>query len=84
MRRFAILFCLFYVLSFFPAALSAQPVSSTTYYERGKSQMAEENWYSAVESFLECVRINPAHAEGTASLAECYYELAEFDEALNG
>ncbi|MCL2805573.1 MAG: tetratricopeptide repeat protein [Treponema sp.] len=45
--------------------------------------MANENWYSAVEAFLECLRINPAHAEGTAALAECYYELAEFDEALN-
>jgi len=82
MRRFKILICLVYVLSFFPAALSAQQASSTTFYEQGKSQMAEENWYSAVESFLECVRINPAHAEGTASLAECYYELTEFDEAL--
>jgi len=83
MRRFKIIICLFYVLSFFPAALSAQPqASSTAFYEQGKSQMAEENWYAAVESLLECVRINPAHAEGTASLAECYYELAEFDEAL--
>jgi len=83
MRRFAIIFCLFFVLSFFPAALSAQTqASSAVYYERGKSLMAEENWYSAVESFLECTRLNPAHAEGTASLAECYYELAEFDEAL--
>jgi tetratricopeptide (TPR) repeat protein len=44
--------------------------------------MADENWYSAVESFLECLRLNSAHAEGTAALAECYYELAEFDEAL--
>jgi len=82
MRRFKNLIFLFCVLSFFPAALSAQQASSTTYYERGKSFMAEENWYSAVESFLECTRLNPAHAEGTASLAECYYELAEFDEAL--
>ena len=83
MRRFKTLIYLFCVLSFFPADISAQPqASSTTFYERGKSFMAEENWYSAVESFLECVRINPAHAEGTASLAECYYELAEFDEAL--
>jgi tetratricopeptide (TPR) repeat protein len=45
--------------------------------------MAEEDWYSAVEAFLECLRLNPAHAEGTAAIAECYYELAEFDEALN-
>jgi tetratricopeptide (TPR) repeat protein len=44
--------------------------------------MALENWYSAIEAFMECLRLNPAHAEATASMAECYYELAEFDEAL--
>jgi tetratricopeptide (TPR) repeat protein len=44
--------------------------------------MSLEDWYSAAEAFIECVRLNPAHAEGTAALAECYYELAEFDEAL--
>jgi len=58
-------------------------MSAAAYYERGRNQMAQENWYSAVESFLECVRLNPAHAEGTAALGECYYELAEFDQALN-
>ncbi|MCL2800927.1 MAG: tetratricopeptide repeat protein [Treponema sp.] len=63
-------------------ALQAQ-TSAQAHFERGRSHMAEENWYSAIESFLECLRINPAHAEGTASLAECYYELAEFDQALN-
>ena len=71
-------------LSLFPMRLASQTLSSSAaYYERGRSFMAEENWYSAVESFLECLRLNPAHAEGTSALAECYYELAEFDEALN-
>lgn len=51
-------------------------------YEQGRTRMADEDWYSAVEALLECLRINPAHAEGTQALAECYYELAEFDEAL--
>jgi tetratricopeptide (TPR) repeat protein len=45
--------------------------------------MANEDWYSASEAFLDCLRLNPAHAEGTAALAECYYELSEFDEALS-
>ena len=62
---------------------SQTPGSSAAHYERGRNYMAQEDWYSAVESFLECLRLNPAHAEGTAALAECYYELAEFDEALN-
>jgi tetratricopeptide (TPR) repeat protein len=67
----------------FPVNIAAQPQNSAAaYYERGRNSMADENWYSAVESFLECLRVNPAHAEGTAALAECYYELAEFDEAL--
>ena len=73
-----------FVLCFFiyPISLEAQN-SAAAHYERGRNHMADENWYSAVESFLECLRINPSHAEGTAALAECYYELAEFDEALN-
>ncbi|MCL2276308.1 MAG: tetratricopeptide repeat protein [Treponema sp.] len=65
------------------SSLEAQTLNAAFYYERGKTQMANEDWYSAIESFLECLRQNPAHAEGTASLAECYYELSEFDEALS-
>jgi tetratricopeptide (TPR) repeat protein len=51
-------------------------------YEQGRNFMALEEWYSAVETLLDCLRLNPAHAEGTAALAECYYDLGEFDEAL--
>jgi len=72
------------VLTFFPMrAASQSPQAAAVLYERGRSYMANEDWYSAVESFLECLRLNPAHAEGTVALAECYYELDEFDEALN-
>ncbi|WP_461247703.1 tetratricopeptide repeat protein, partial [Treponema sp. R6D11] len=45
--------------------------------------MADENWYPAIETLMDCVRLNPAHAEGTSALAECYYELSEFEQALN-
>jgi tetratricopeptide (TPR) repeat protein len=51
-------------------------------YETGRSFMVLEDWYAAAESFIECLRLNPAHAEATAALGECYYELGEFDEAL--
>jgi len=77
---------LWLILLFFTPSISLysqSALSAASYYERGRNYMAEENWYSAVESFMECLRQNPAHAEGTAALAECYYELAEFDEALN-
>jgi tetratricopeptide (TPR) repeat protein len=65
----------------FPVQLSAQ--NAAVFFERGKNFMANEDWYSAIESLLECLRLNSAHAEGTAAIAECYYELAEFDTALN-
>jgi len=72
-----------FLLIFFPISLAAQSNNAAVLYERGRTFMADENWYSAIETFMDCIRLNPAHAEGTAALAECYYELSEFDEALN-
>jgi tetratricopeptide (TPR) repeat protein len=55
---------------------------AAAYYEAGRGAMLQEDWYAAAESLLECLRLNPAHAEGASALAECYYELGEFDQAL--
>lgn len=84
MRYSAFIIFFLCIITLITAPLASQsPQTAAALYERGRFYMAEENWYSAVESFLECLRANPVHAEGTAALAECYYELAEFDEALN-
>jgi tetratricopeptide (TPR) repeat protein len=71
------------------AALTVSPLlgaqnrpSAEFWYDRGRSSMLEEDWYGASESFMESLRLNPAHAEAHAALAECYYELQEFDQAL--
>jgi tetratricopeptide (TPR) repeat protein len=70
-----------------PSSLSSQnpyPAgNAASYYEQGRDYMAAEDWYSAAEALLECIKLSPAHAEAAASLAECYYELGEYDEALN-
>ncbi|MDR2802677.1 MAG: tetratricopeptide repeat protein, partial [Treponema sp.] len=52
------------------------------FYTQAQSAMLNENWYAAIEDLLECLKLNPAHAEGSAALAECYYELGEYDQAL--
>ncbi|MDR2521472.1 MAG: tetratricopeptide repeat protein [Spirochaetaceae bacterium] len=44
--------------------------------------IAGENWYQAAELLLEAVDKNPAHAGAVLALADCYYELAEYDQAL--
>jgi tetratricopeptide (TPR) repeat protein len=67
-------------LFFLSPCLFAQ--SGISYYNEGRAAMLREEWYEAAESFLEVLRLNPSHAEATAALAECYYELGEFDEAL--
>jgi tetratricopeptide (TPR) repeat protein len=64
------------------AGAQSPPGRAADFYELGRSAMGQENWYAASEAFLECVRLNASHAEGTAALAECYYELGEFDQAL--
>jgi len=72
---------LIFNLSF--TGLSAQSVTGApALYEQGRSSMEAEDWYTAMESFVECLRVNPAHAGAAADLAECYYELGEFDQAL--
>ena len=72
------------IILFFLVTSTAVPQSSNPAYwfEQGSSFMIAEDWYGAVESFIECLRLNPSHSEGTAALAECYYELGEFEEAL--
>jgi len=73
----------FGIIVFSAQILYAQAPSAPALYERGITYMVAEDWYAASESLIECLRVNPAHAQATAALAECYYELGEFDEALN-
>ncbi|MDR0600838.1 MAG: tetratricopeptide repeat protein [Treponema sp.] len=76
------LFFILLAVFFSAASLPAQSSGAAYYYEEGLRAMAGEDWYAAAESFIECLALNGAHAEGTAALAECYYELGEYDEAL--
>ena len=83
--RKAVLFVLIAVVmvGVLPGGLAAQSaLSVTALYQQGRAFMAEEDWYAAVESLLEALRVNQAHAGAAAALAECYYELSEFDQAL--
>jgi len=79
--RFLLIFC--FIIFSPPAAFSQTGTSAAALYERGRSYMIAEDWYSATETFLDCLRINQAHADATSALAECYFELGEFDQALN-
>jgi tetratricopeptide (TPR) repeat protein len=72
----------FFLFAGLQGAAQSPSGRAADYYDLGRSAMLREDWYAAAEALAECVRLNSAHAEGTAALAECYYELGEFDQAL--
>jgi tetratricopeptide (TPR) repeat protein len=42
-----------------------------------------EDWYPAVDDYLSAIAKNPSYGAAYSGLAECYYELGEYDEALS-
>ena len=83
-NRFPALIPLLFLVFFNISAVFAQTGAvAAALYNRGQALMAQEEWYAASEAFLECLTVNPVHAEATAALAVCYYELGEYDEALS-
>jgi Flp pilus assembly protein TadD len=65
-----------------PRTSGSSPAASSVLYEKGRQSMLEEDWYAAAEYLIESLHLNPAHSDATSALAECYYEMGEFDQAL--
>ena len=65
------------------SAANGSSASAFNSYEQGHSAMLAEDWYGAAEHFLEALSVNPSYVESVAALAECYYSLGEFDQALS-
>ncbi|MCX7025010.1 MAG: tetratricopeptide repeat protein [Spirochaetes bacterium] len=61
------------------AAGSTDPIAL---YEAGRFEQVAGEYYRAIERYLSALELNPAYAEAIAALAECYYALDEYDEAL--
>ncbi len=52
------------------------------FYMQGKASQSREDWYSATEYYLEALEINPTYGDAWFSLAECAYELDQYDLAI--
>jgi tetratricopeptide (TPR) repeat protein len=42
-----------------------------------------EDWYPAIDDYLAAVAKNPSYGAAYEGLAECYYELGEYDQSLS-
>lgn len=64
------------------AAEAASTASARELVAQAEEKRFAEDWYGAVEDYLAAVSKNPSYAEALEGLAECYYEVGEYDEAL--
>ncbi|GAB6390891.1 MAG: tetratricopeptide repeat protein [Treponematales bacterium] len=81
-RRAAAVVAVFAALLLAGERPAAQAGDTAFWYSRGLAAMESGDWAGAVESFLECLRLNPAHTEASGGMARAYYGLGEFDESL--
>ena len=79
-------FSLLLAAVFFAAGAGAPGAQSkrdaADYYREGSAFMLAGDYFRAAQALLEGLAIHPAHAESNAAIAECYYALGEYEEAL--
>jgi tetratricopeptide (TPR) repeat protein len=60
--------------------LHADPVSLVAL---ARNHQADENWFTAIENYQEALRENPSFLLAWHGMAECFYALGEYDQALS-
>ncbi|WP_428768892.1 tetratricopeptide repeat protein [Treponema sp. HNW] len=54
-------------------------MTASDLYKRARDYQAREDWYAALELYQEALNKNPSYAEAWFALAECSYELEQYD-----
>lgn len=52
-------------------------------HNKGKIFQEQENWYAAIEQYQEALRENSSYQPSFQGLAECFYALSEYEQALD-
>ena len=68
-----------FILCFVVGLLFADPAQL---YQRGLEYQIEEDWYSAIEMYQSALKENRSYNLVYQGLAECFYALNEYDQAL--
>ena len=56
---------------------------SADLYQKASEYQANEDWYAAIEMYQSALKENPSYNLVYQGLAECFYALDEYDQALS-
>lgn len=57
-------------------------VSAASLYQQGLEKQRSEDWYGASELFQEALDVNPSYGDAWFHLAQCAYELEDYELAV--
>ena len=64
------------------SAQSTRAVDPRALYEAGKALLASGDAYRAADAFMEALAANPSYADAWGALAQCQYELGEYERGV--
>lgn len=70
------------ILTLFLQGIFPQAKTASQYYSEGLTAQNEESWYEASQHFMEAIQKNPVYGDAWFHLAQCSYQLGEFDLTL--
>lgn len=72
------------LMAFFVCAeiLVAAEKTASDYYNEGLASQNNENWYEASQHYMEAIQKNPVYSDAWFHIAQCSYQLGEFDLVL--
>lgn len=74
---------LFLYFSFLASFVFYASSNALEFYEQGQNFQKTGDWYSAIESYKMALQENPSYNLVFQGLAECFYKIDEYDQALD-
>lgn len=63
--------------------LAAAEKTASDFYNDGLASQNNENWYEASQHYMEAIQKNPVYSDAWFHIAQCSYQLGEFDLVLS-
>jgi tetratricopeptide (TPR) repeat protein len=65
-----------------PVCLAQSEKNASQLYGEGLQAQSDEDWYTASQNYLEAVHANPGYGDAWFHLAQCTYQLGQYDLTL--